>query len=76
MTDSITEGIQFSLQDDIKFKSSLYIYNTYNEYINNYITTLYMCLAVTYFGMNTLINLRKEADHFWDIQFIGNDRSI
>ena len=71
MADSITEGIQFFLQDDTKFKSSLY-----NEYINNYITTLYMCLAVTYFGMNTLINLRKEADHFWDIQFIGNDRSI
>ena len=35
-----------------------------------------MCLAVTYFGMNTLINLRKEADHFWDIQFIGKDRSV
>ena len=71
MADSITEGIQFFLQDDPKFKSSLY-----NEYINNYITTLYMCLAVTYFGMNTLINLRKEADHFWDIQFIGKDRSV
>ena len=71
MTDSITEGIQFSLQDDITFKSSLY-----NEYINYYITILYMCLAVTYFGMNTLINLRKEADHFWDIQFIGKDRSV
>ena len=66
MADSITEGIQFFLQDDTKF----------DEYINNYITTLYICLAVTYFGMNTLINLRKEADHFWDIQFIGKDRSV
>ena len=46
------------------------------EYKKNYMNTLYMYLAVTYFGMNTLINLRKEADHFWDIQFIGNDRSI
>ena len=54
----------------------LTLYHFIDEYKKNDITTLYMCLAVTYFGMNALINLRIEADHFWDIQFIGNDRSI